>query len=143
MQSSRKCYQTLETYGDTVLKLAGTLLAYNYLSKSVVDFDENKIDSLKNQFITNLYFLRVGKRLRINRYIRTADPDLKTWEPPFSNKVQTIETLNCTGKHIADVVESIIGAHFMTNNLRRSMQLISDMKIMPLEQAKVLDYFPD
>lgn len=30
MQSSKKSYQTLETYGDTVLKLAGTLLSYKY-----------------------------------------------------------------------------------------------------------------
>ena len=71
------------------------------------------------------------------------DPDLKTWNPPFSEQVSALESLSCTGKHIADVVESIIGAHFMSNNLRKTMQLISDMRIMPLEQAGILDQFPD
>ena len=141
--SSRKCYQTLETYGDTVLKLAGTILSYNYCMKYEKNPDERKMDQMRTNFITNLYFLRIGKRLKLQRYIRTIDPDLKTWSPPYSEQVNAIETLNCTGKHIADVVESIIGAHFMTNNLRRSMQLISDMRIMPLQQAQILDLFPD
>lgn len=146
VNSSRKCYQTLETYGDTVLKLAGTFLAYNYLktkNTSTTQIDESKIDQLKNQFITNLYFLRVGKRLGLQRYIRTKDPDLKSWSPPFSEQVTAIETLNCTGKHIADVVEAVIGAHFMSNNLHKTLQLINDMSIMPLKQAKVLEFFPD
>ena len=142
--STKKSYQTLETYGDTIFKLSGTFLAYNYYKKHESGLlDENKIDQLKIAFITNLYFFRVGKRLKLNRYIRTIDADLKSWSPPFSEQVAPFESLNCTGKHIADVVESIVGAHFMTNNLRRTMQLISDMQIMPLEQAGVLDLFPD
>jgi dsRNA-specific ribonuclease len=116
-----------------VLKLAATLLSYNYCLKYEKDTaDESKIDSLKIAFITNLYFLRVGKRLGLNRYIRTADPDLKTWNPPFSEQVSPYESLNCTGKSIADVVESLIGAHFMSNDVRKTLQLISDMRIMPL-----------
>lgn len=143
VQSSKKSYQTLETYGDTVLKLAGTLLSWRYCEQFEKNVDENKIDQLKIAFITNLYFLRVGKRLGLNRYIRTIDPDLKTWSPPFSEQVAAIESINCTGKNIADVVESVIGAHFMSNNLRRSLELISDMRIMPLRQAGVIDMFPD
>jgi dsRNA-specific ribonuclease len=143
MQSSKKSYQTLETYGDTVLKIAATLLSYRYCLQYEKDVDENKIDQLKIAFITNLYFLRIGKRLGLNRYIRTSDPDLKSWSPPFSEQVAVTETVNCTGKNIADVVESLIGAHFMTNNLRKTMQLISDMRIMPLKQAGVLEMIPD
>lgn len=133
VHSSRKDYQTLETYGDTVLKLAGTLLSYNYLLKNDKHIDESKIDQLKIQFITNLYFLRIGKKLGLNRYIRIADADLKTWNPPFCEQVSAIESLTCTGKHIADVVESLIGAHFMSNNLFKTLKLISEMRIMPLK----------
>ncbi len=71
-------------------------------------------------------------RLGLNQYIRTSDPDMKTWSPPFSEQVAISESLNCTGKNIADAVESLIGAHFMTNDLRKTLQLISDMRIMPL-----------
>jgi hypothetical protein len=28
VDSSKKCYETLETYGDTILKLAATFLSY-------------------------------------------------------------------------------------------------------------------
>ena len=142
-QASRKSYQTLETYGDTVLKVAGTMLAYNYLTRFEKNVDECKIDSLKNSFINNMYFFRIGKQLKLHHHIRQLDPDLKTWSPPFSEQVSAVESLSCTGKHIADVVESLIGAHFMTNNLHRSLQLISAMRIMPLQEGKVLDYFPD
>jgi len=30
-KASKKCYETLETYGDTILKLAATLLSYFHL----------------------------------------------------------------------------------------------------------------
>ena len=98
---------------------------------------------MKIAFITNLYFLRIGKRLNLNAYIRTTDPDLKSWSPPFSEQVAATETVNCTGKNIADVVESLIGAHFMSNDLRKTLELISDMRIMPLRQAGVLELIPE
>ena len=105
-----------------MLKLAATLLSYTYCLKYEKETaDESKIDSLKIAFVTNLYFLRVGKRLGLNRYIRTQDPDLKSWNPPFSEQVSPYESLNCTGKSIADFVESLIGAHFMTNNVRKTL----------------------
>lgn len=73
-----------------------------------------------------------------------ADPDLKKWSPSYTEQAgDGVETLHCTGKHIADVVESLVGAHFMSNNLRRTLELIGDMGIMPLREAKVTDYFPD
>jgi dsRNA-specific ribonuclease len=87
--------------------------------------------------------VRIGKRLGLNRYIRTLDSDLKSWNPPFCEQVSPYESLNCTGKSIADVVESLIGAHFMSNNVRKTLELISDMRIMPLKQAGVLEMFPD
>jgi hypothetical protein len=64
--------------------------------------------------------------------MRTHDPDHKNWSPPFAEQVQGNENINCTGKNIADGVESLLGAHFMSNNLRRTMELISDMRIVPL-----------
>lgn len=37
---SRKCYETLETYGDTILKLAATVLSYEYLLNKNAGTDE-------------------------------------------------------------------------------------------------------
>ena len=49
----------------------------------------------------------------------------------------------CTGKNVADVVESMLGAVFLSTNLRRTLQLISDIQLVPLEQANLLDHFPN
>ena len=98
---------------------------------------------MKNTFVTNLYLIRIGKRLKLSRFIRGADPDPKTWNPPFSEQVQDFENVTCTGKNIADCIESLIGVHFMSNNLRRSLQFISDLLIVPLELADLLHLFPD
>ena len=87
---------------------------------------------MKIWFITNLYLLRIGKRHKLNRYMRSLDADPKGWNPPFSEQVQSTENLTCTGKNIADCVESLLGAHFMSNNLRKTLNLISDLKIVPL-----------
>lgn len=57
--SSRKSYQTLETYGDTILKLAGTMLAYDQLEKDP-NVNENMLSDMKNSFITNLCIFRLG-----------------------------------------------------------------------------------
>jgi len=37
----------------------------------------------------------------------------------------------------------MIGACFMSNNLRVTLKFISDCKIVPLEQARLLEIFPD
>jgi dsRNA-specific ribonuclease len=51
---------------------------------------------------------------------------------------------SCPGKSLADSVEAMIGAHILTNdNLRATLQLISDTKLVPLEQAFILKKFDD
>ena len=75
--------------------------------------------------------------------MRTIDPDVKSWSPPFCEQVASIEGINCNGKNIADCVESLLGAHFMSNNLRKTLQLISDIKLVPMKQAHLLDMIPD
>ena len=51
VHSTKKCYETLETYGDTILKLAATWLAYDQLEKDPTA-DEKKINDMKNSFNT-------------------------------------------------------------------------------------------
>lgn len=62
----------------------------------------------------------------------TTDPDIKMWTPPFSTHNRSHLHIKCTGKNIADCVESILGAFFMSNNLRRTLELISNINLIPL-----------
>ena len=83
MESSKKSYETLETYGDTILKVAATMLAYTHVN-SDLKTDEKRIVNMKDSFITNLNLQRLGQRLMLNEHMRMKDPDPKQWDPPFS-----------------------------------------------------------
>lgn len=56
---SRKNYETLETYGDTILKLAATMLAY-YYKRNDKKAGEGEIEHSKVCFVTNYHIFRVG-----------------------------------------------------------------------------------
>jgi len=131
MSTAKRCYETLETYGDTILKLASTLLAYDKL-ESNPKADEKKINDMKNSFVTNLFLFRIGQKLRLREFMRTKDPDPKIWSPPFTTQSCTKENISCTGKNIADCVESLLGAFFMSTNLFRTLRFISDIQLVPL-----------
>jgi hypothetical protein len=73
---------------------------------------------MKNSFITNLHLYRLGQSLKLREHMRMKDPDPKKWEPPFSlPSLNNEEFLSCTGKNLADGVESLLGAIFLSNNL--------------------------
>jgi dsRNA-specific ribonuclease len=115
--SSRQSYETLESYGDTILKLAATLLAYEW-KKDDKKAGEGDIENLKVAFITNFHLFRVGFNLRLHRHIKTMkDPDAREWIMPLSEasfeKEQTYQN-KCVGKAIADSVEAMIGALYLT-----------------------------
>ena len=59
VHATKRSYETLETYGDTILKLAATHLAYDSL-ESDRSADENTIAHRKDAFITNLFLFRIG-----------------------------------------------------------------------------------
>ena len=99
---------------------------------------------MKNSFITNLNLYRLGQKLKLREHIRMKDPDYKKWEPAFSiTSINSEEFLQCTGKNLADGIESLLGAVFLSNNLHKTLLFISDINLVPMEQAKLMHYFPD
>lgn len=129
--SSRKCYETLETYGDTILKLSATLLAYDRLQADE-KAGESKVARMKDSFVTNMFLYKIGKNLELNKFMRAKDPEPKNWSPPFTRQALSIENLSCTGKNIADGVESLLGAIFMSTNLFQTFRFISEIQLVPL-----------
>ena len=143
VHATKRSYETLETYGDTILKLAATHLAYDSL-ESDRNADEKKINDRKNAFVTNLYLFRIGHDLGLREFMRSKDSDLKNWFPPFTEKSLTHEEITCTGKNIADGVEALIGAFFLSNNLYKTLKWLSDIRLVPMEQAQLLQpIYPD
>ncbi len=75
--------------------------------------------------------------------MRGKDTDLKSWSPPFTDKSRIHEEGTCTGKNIADGVEALIGAFFLSNNLYKTLKWLSDIRCVPMEQAQLLSVYPD
>ena len=84
ISSSRQTFETLESYGDTILKLAATLISYEW-KKDDKKAGEGDIENMKVAFITNFHLFRVGFNLRLHRHIKTLkDPDSKDWVMPLT-----------------------------------------------------------
>jgi dsRNA-specific ribonuclease len=111
----RRSYEVLETYGDTILKFAATLCSYQ-IFKSNAAAGEGEIENTKVLFVTNFNTFRIGYfYLKVNRFIRLCkDAEPKDWSPPL----QGVEPRKgkCTGGSMADSVESLIGALFLTTD---------------------------
>ena len=84
VNSARRCYEVLETYGDTILKLAATFLAYG-LKRNDPKAGEGDIENAKVIFVTNFHVFRVGyHNLRMHRFMRVMrDPEMKDWTMPL------------------------------------------------------------
>ena len=137
VNSARRCYEVLETYGDTILKLAATLLAYG-LKRNDPKAGEGDIENAKVMFVTNFHVFRVGyHNLRMHRFMRIMkEPEAKEWVMPLQG--QSVRLNACPGKSLADTTEALIGAHFLTNdNLCKTLQWISDIKLVPLEYSGI------
>jgi dsRNA-specific ribonuclease len=79
-----------------------------------------------------MFLFKIGIDLELRKYMRTKDPDPKTWAPPFTKTAVSYENISCTGKNIADGVESLLGAIFMSTNLFKTLEFISDIRLVPL-----------
>ena len=138
VSSARRCYEVLETYGDTILKLAATLLAYG-LKRNDPKAGEGDIENAKVIFVTNFHVFRIGyHNLRMHRFMRIMrDPEAKEWPLPLQGEQKRLNA--CPGKSLSDTIEALIGAHFLTNDdLCKTLQWISDIKLVPLEQSGLL-----
>jgi dsRNA-specific ribonuclease len=60
----------METYGDTIVKLAATLFAYDN-KKDDPKAGEGDIEALKVIFVTNFHLFRVGTHKQIQRFVKT------------------------------------------------------------------------
>ena len=70
--------------------------------------------------------------------MRSSDIDIKLWSPPFTDKPLVLEEIACNGKNLADGVEALIGAIFLSNNLYHTLKWMSDIRLVPLEHANLL-----
>jgi len=137
----RKNYETLETYGDTCLKLAATMLAYWY-KRTDAKAGEGDVENSKTCFITNYHLFRVGNYQMFQRWMKTKkDSEFKEWEFPLQTSrkfpCHSEHIINkCVGKNVTDSVEALTCALYLSHKcLRACLEWISDIKLIPIKLA--------
>ena len=80
-----KSYETLETYGDTILKLASTLASVKYLNlKNDSKINEGSVTRIRQYLITNHYLFKLAHSFNLGSLILMEDPEVKKYSPPHS-----------------------------------------------------------
>jgi len=124
--SKRNNYETLETVGDSVLKL---LTIFQLVSCSEHKTTEGKLSHLKGFMVSNDRLSYLGLLSHVNLYLRTKRSK-QLWRPPFLESTKIAHCKNdiqsrCHVKQIADVYEAMIGGIFMDNySLRSCLQFL-------------------
>ncbi|CEL98693.1 unnamed protein product [Vitrella brassicaformis CCMP3155] len=100
----RSDYQRLEWLGDAVLKFLANLGAYHACEGR----GEGPMTSLSSQMKANEYLRKMCKEHRFYEY---------TWAQPFSRRrtVESTRAQTIGDKTLADIVESIMGAIYLSN----------------------------
>ena len=106
-------FEILETLGDSVLKFIITF----HLFDKFPEYQEGDISKKRNELTKNNYLYEKGKNSLLVKYIYTMPYNLKNWDPPLKFKhVQKFE-FTITKKTMADVVEAVMGACFLSNEM--------------------------
>ncbi|MES1918081.1 hypothetical protein MHBO_000103 [Bonamia ostreae] len=116
-------YELLEFLGDSVLKY----LATDYLFckfKNTEFFREGNLTEKRKDLISNTSLLEYGKKHQIYNYSIISQFQRKDYIPPCFvkniNKKFKVENPIVTKKQIADLVEAVLGATFLSSNNEKS-----------------------
>lgn len=110
-----KDYQTLETIGDSALKLAVTVVVYNrYTAKDEGGLSTRRMNSIDNQHLRNKA-IRKG----LQNHLFTEFFRMRTWVPPTLENGTISEdglTIRRTipRRALSDCVESLLGAAYLS-----------------------------
>ena len=106
-------YETLETLGDSILKIIITILIY--LNDDILHLNQTAGDLEKKRafFISNKHLFQKGKAYSIYKYILSRKMDIKHFSFPLKVMSDIEEQIDITEKTMADVIEAVIGAIFL------------------------------
>ena len=110
-----KDYQTLETIGDSALKLAVTVVVYNrYVSKDEGGLSARRMNSIDNQHL-RMKALKQG----LQNHLNTDFFRMRTWVPStLENGTMSSDGLTIRvripRRALSDCIESILGAAYLS-----------------------------
>lgn len=118
-----KDYQTLETIGDSALKLAVTIVVYNrYQAKDEGGLSARRMNSIDNQ---HLRMKALKKNLQQHMFIDFFR--MRTWVPPTSENSGlsddgSVFKRTIPRRAMSDCIEAILGAAYMSGGFDAVLQ---------------------
>ena len=128
-------YETLETLGDSILKMLATTLVYHINELNDKETNVDKLVFGRKTLICNLHLFNKGKKSKIYNYIIKYPKEITNYFFPLEHENIKSEKINPSEKRIADIVESSIGGIFLLNrNLKDIFKFIIKLDIPYVEE---------
>lgn len=111
-------YQRYEFFGDSVLKFTVSCQLF-FRNKT---WHEGYLSESRDKLIQNSYLTRTALNTGLDTFIMTSRFTPRKWSPPFiAGKMNPkTKTRPISGKVLADVVESLIGAAYLDGGIHRA-----------------------
>ena len=128
-------YETLETLGDSILKMLATTLVYHINELNDKEINVDKLVFGRKTLICNLHLYNKGQKGKIYNYIIRYPKDILNYSFPFENEKIKSGVINVSQKIIADIVESSIGGIFLlTKKLKDCFNYLIKLEIPFVEK---------
>ena len=122
-------FNTLETLGDTVLKMVASMYYFFYSNKA----NEHYLSKSRAQRVNNAFLAEVAEQNLIHKYLRTAVTKPTKFKPPYYKALQLTEaelTHLLSKKMLADCLEALIGAFALECGLPKTAEFIKQLGIL-------------
>ena len=128
-------YESLETLGDSILKMLATTLVYHINELNDVETNVDKLVFARKTLICNLHLFNKGKESEIYNYIIRYPKEILSYFFPLEQEKVIEGIVNISEKIIADIVESSIGGMFLlTRNLNDCLNYLIKLNIPFVEK---------
>ena len=128
-------YETLETLGDSILKMLATTLVYHINELNDVETNVDKLVFARKTLICNLHLFNKGIKSKIYNYIIRYPKEILSYSFPLEHENIITGRINISEKIIADIVESSIGGIFLiTRDLRECFNYIIKLNLPFVEK---------
>ena len=128
-------YESLETLGDSILKMLATTLVYHINELNDPETNVDKLVFARKTMICNLHLYNKGINSKIYNYIIRYPNEISSYSFPLEHEKKITGIINISEKIIADIVESSIGGMFLlTRNLKDCFDYIIKLKVPFVEK---------
>ena len=128
-------YETLETLGDSILKMIATIIVYHLHEINDVETDVGELVFNRATLICNLHLFTKGLENKIYNYLIRYPKEITNYTFPLEHEYITTGRINISEKILADIVESSIGGIFLcTRNTKDCFNYIKKLDIPFVEK---------